>query len=80
MEASRTYERGLLRGIARYARLHGPWQFYHQLPLISGGEQIPAAELKQWAPDGMIIREGQQDRSPVARVFRLGQYPQQIAA
>ncbi len=58
MQASRSYERGLLRGIASYARLHGPWQFYRQLPEISGGTQNLSAELEIWKPDGLIIREG----------------------
>jgi LacI family transcriptional regulator len=57
MQAVRSYERGLLRGIARYARLHGPWQFYRQLPQISGGTTISPAEIRQWQPDGIIIRE-----------------------
>lgn len=58
MQASRSYERGLLRGIASYARLHGPWQFYRQLPEISGGTHNLPTELKTWNPDGLIIREG----------------------
>src|SRR5262245_39783844 len=28
IETSREYGRALLRGIVRYARLHGPWSFY----------------------------------------------------
>src|SRR3972149_6121957 len=28
IETSREYGRALLRGIMRYARLHGPWSFY----------------------------------------------------
>ena len=28
IETSSSYGRGLLRGIARYARLHGPWAFF----------------------------------------------------
>jgi len=58
MQANRSYERGLLRGIAQYARLHGPWQFYRQLPQLSGGMKPLQSELKHWKPDGIIIREG----------------------
>lgn len=58
MQANRSYERGLLRGIAQYARLHGPWQFYRQLPQISGGMNPLFSEIKKWNPDGIIIREG----------------------
>ncbi len=58
MQADRNYERGLLRGIARYVQLHGPWEFYRRLPLAAGGSRVSVAELKRWAPDGMIVREG----------------------
>jgi len=29
----RSYERGILRGIVRYAILKGPWAIYHPLPI-----------------------------------------------
>jgi len=32
METARTPERGFLRGVAEYSRLHGPWMFYRKLP------------------------------------------------
>ncbi len=32
IEASGGYGRGLLRGIARYSRLYGPWRFYRDFP------------------------------------------------
>lgn len=32
IEASGGYGRGLLRGIARYSRIYGPWRFYRDFP------------------------------------------------
>ena len=58
MQASRQYERGLLRGIARYSEWQGPWEFYRTLPLIAGGGRIGIEDLKRWEPDGAIVREG----------------------
>jgi LacI family transcriptional regulator len=52
IETSRGYGRGMLRGIVRYARLHGPWSFYvrpsdfdHALP-----------KMKVWGGSGIIAR------------------------
>jgi LacI family transcriptional regulator len=42
------YERGLLRGIARYARLHGPWVFY-----LSGEPGLPMPQLESF--DGGLL-------------------------
>lgn len=50
--ASRQYRRDLLRGIAAYARVHGPWIFYHE-------EQIERSRpvwLKDWRGDGVLAR------------------------
>lgn len=52
LETSTEYGRGLLRGIVKYARLHGPWSIY-----ISPGhlEQI-LPKAKSWMGDGIIAR------------------------
>ena len=53
IESSRTYGRGVLRGIARYAHIHGAWSFF-----LQGGEMhrgIPGW-LKTWKGDGIIAR------------------------
>jgi len=46
----------VLRGITRYNQLHGPWEFYHQLPYYR--EQLTwSGQLKrmqQFNPDGII--------------------------
>ena len=53
IESSRGFGRSLLRGIARYARIHGPWLFYNE-PL---GQETPLPRLQEWAPQGAIIRD-----------------------
>ncbi len=50
IETSSSYGRGLLRGIARYARLHGPWAFF--LEPGAQGENPPP--LRAWGVDGVI--------------------------
>lgn len=53
IETSTGYGRGLLRGIAKYSRLHSPWVFYRE----SGGfEKIPP-KLKNWGAKGIIMRD-----------------------
>ena len=52
LETSTEYGRGLLRGIVKYARLHGAWSVY-----ISPGhleQALPKA--KSWAGNGIIAR------------------------
>lgn len=52
IETSRGYGRGLLRGIARYARLHGPWSFY-----VSPGDFEQAVPvMADWKGAGIIAR------------------------
>lgn len=55
---SRAYTRGLLNGIAQYARLHGPWAFYRPLeyrePRFRRGL---LSVLKSLKPDGILMRE-----------------------
>ncbi len=59
MQSNRHYERGLLRGIARYSQLHGPWQFLRSIPYVSGGEILSIDHLLNWKPDGLIVRESE---------------------
>jgi LacI family transcriptional regulator len=47
----RQYHRGVLQGVARYARLHGPWELQAE-PTYAGG-QIPLAKLRH--VDGIIM-------------------------
>ena len=59
IDTARAYGRGLLRGIAKYSDLHGPWIFYWRAPFYreTGREKITLSELKDWGADGVIIRE-----------------------
>lgn len=57
MGSSRSYERGLIHGIAKYSALHGPWHFYRDIPSVAGGRELSTDALRDWAPDGIILRE-----------------------
>jgi len=61
MERSRTYGRQLVRGIARYSRMYGPWSFYRQ-PLFylrQSRRRDQLAHLKKWKPTGVITRDSE---------------------
>ena len=52
METSRGYGRELLRGIAEYVRLHGPWDL-----IVSPGDFLQKVpDLKAWGATGVICR------------------------
>ncbi len=53
IETSRTYGRGILRGIAHYAHVHGPWSFFTEERELRSG--IPG-RLPGWNVDGVIAR------------------------
>jgi LacI family transcriptional regulator len=53
LETSREFGRQLIIGIARYARLNGPWTFYKEP--IDLKSSIP--HLTSWKPDGIIMRD-----------------------
>lgn len=50
IETSSSYGRGLLKGISRYAREHGPWGFF----LEPGGQEEHPPPLRDWGVDGVI--------------------------
>jgi LacI family transcriptional regulator len=52
IETARSYGRGLLRGIVRYARLHGPWSFY----VTPGDFEQAVPRLESWGGTGVIAR------------------------
>ncbi len=72
LDGSRAFDRGLLRGIAQYANLHGPWVF-HRRPLFyqSGGSlrHDSARELARFQADGVIMNSGPHDAA--IRALRL---------
>jgi LacI family transcriptional regulator len=53
---SREFERGLLRGIAKYSRMHGPWAIYMKLPDYKVDQPRFLTYVKQLRPDGFIVR------------------------
>ena len=60
IDTSRAYERGLIRGILKYSRLHGPWTLLRRTPVASGGRpSVTLAELRNWKADGLIWRESE---------------------
>ncbi len=52
IETSREFGRELLRGIARYSRLNGPWSFYRE----PGDLKSAIPRLTNWNADGIIMR------------------------
>ncbi|MDR2706099.1 MAG: DNA-binding transcriptional regulator [Planctomycetaceae bacterium] len=52
IETSREYGRGLLRGIAQYSQLYGPWQFH----LTPGDFEQIVPKMKEWGGKGIIAR------------------------
>lgn len=53
IESSRGSGRAFLRGIAQYARYHGPWSFYWE----PRGMESAWPELEALEPDGIIMRD-----------------------
>jgi LacI family transcriptional regulator len=64
IESSRESGRAFLRGIAQYARYHGPWSFYWEARGIESAWPM----LKKLEPDGIIMR----DVDKVDEVLSLG--------
>ncbi len=52
LETSTEFGRGLLRGIVRYSRLHGPWSLY----VAPGHLEQPLPKAKSWSGTGIIAR------------------------
>ncbi len=53
IESSREFGRGLLYGIARYSRIHGPWRVYRR----SAGLDSTLPEWRDLKIDGAIVRD-----------------------
>lgn len=64
IEASRAYGRGILQGVIRYQREHGPWSIYFQ----PQGLDAPLPPwLKTWKGDGILARIGDRKSAQVIR-------------
>ena len=53
IETSTGYGRQLIHGVARYSRIHGPWNFYCEC----GSKEKPIPNLDKWGADGIIARD-----------------------
>lgn len=53
VETAKQYDRGLLRGIGRYIKGHGPWSVYLE---ERGPGDVAPSWLKSWRGDGIIAR------------------------
>ena len=67
IESSRTYGRGVLRGIAKYTHIHGPWSVFSQERELHSG--IPDW-IKKWRGDGVIARI--ESRRMARELLKLG--------
>ncbi|NWF88185.1 MAG: DNA-binding transcriptional regulator [Ignavibacteriaceae bacterium] len=52
LETSRAFGRGILTGVAKYSKLHGPWTFYREPRSLKSS--IP--HLVNWKANGIIMR------------------------
>ncbi|MBN1125405.1 MAG: DNA-binding transcriptional regulator [Sedimentisphaerales bacterium] len=80
VETSTSYGRSLLRGIARYANLHGPWMIYREPPFymdFRGWKKIKQ-RLLEWGANGLIIREPQRHKEMINMKVPLIVSPNQI--
>ena len=67
VEWSRTYGRGVLRGIGKYVQTHGRWRVYQTERKLS--ETAPAW-LRKWKGDGIIARI--ESRKLAAQIKQMG--------
>ena len=64
IETSRSYGRGLLRGVRRYISMHGPWSVFVELRAL---ESNSPPWLKNWRGDGILTRTGSQRMADTIR-------------
>ncbi|MHC4424032.1 MAG: hypothetical protein ACYSWR_05125, partial [Planctomycetota bacterium] len=59
VDTARAYGRGLLRGIAKYSDLHGPWIYFWKAPFYreSAGKEVALSRLRHLDANGIIMRE-----------------------
>jgi LacI family transcriptional regulator len=64
IESSRAFGRGLLMGVARYVREHGPWAIFLQERSLG---DVSPGWLQNWEGDGVIARI---ENRPMAKAIR----------
>ena len=64
LETSREYGRGLLRGIAKYSSLHGPWTMEREIPFYLDKTMVSQKfkDPSKWLADGIITRDNKRVR------------------
>ncbi len=67
LETSTEYGRGLLRGIVRYSRLHGPWSLY----VAPGHLEQALPKAKSWSGSGIIARIRSPEMAKLIRATRV---------
>ncbi|MEX2213214.1 MAG: DNA-binding transcriptional regulator [Phycisphaeraceae bacterium] len=68
IESSRAYGRGLLHGIAQYARVHGHWSIFQQERMLDD----PAPRwIERWKGDGIIARLENPELVEVVRRLKI---------
>jgi len=72
LDGSRSYDRGLLRGIASYVALHEPWTFLRPAAFYQhafGAANMAWEEIRRQKPDGVIMNAPpREDQRPRLRI------------
>lgn len=69
VEGTSAYGRGCLRGIARYARAHGGWYFFHHARFMT--EPTSLAALRAWKADAVIARIEDREIANTIKALKL---------
>jgi LacI family transcriptional regulator len=78
LDASRSFDRGLLRGIAHYVNLHRPWVFVRPAAFyerFSGFAEQSLAEIRRSKPDGLIMNHSPLEQEVAALGFPVIDVP-----
>jgi LacI family transcriptional regulator len=70
VENAYSFDGKFLLGVADYARHHGPWRFFRELPfyVTSQGKYTSLRHLRKWGADGIIMRE----RKNTNEIIKMG--------
>src|SRR3954454_20392979 len=68
VETSRSYGRGILRGIIRFLREHGPWTIFFE---PRGLNDSAPGWLKSWRGDGILARVNDRRTAQIIRHSRI---------
>lgn len=76
LEPNRGFSQGMLKGIARYSALNGPWTFYRKTPdYLIASPEYDLKELKSWNPNGIVCSVDQATELQRLRVPIIGYNP-----